>query len=122
MPCGSTRKSLNAAYFSLRLKYFRALRRILADPELEGRLLCAGHRTGELAGSPQQCVELSGQPRFERGGIDDRRDLESDLTGLHSASLSLSGQPKGVWPGLSGETGPHLEAVLTEGSSSGSAS
>ncbi len=61
------------------------LRRVLADPELEGRLLGAGQRAGDLARAAQERVELSGELRFQGGGIKNRPDLDSDLTGLHSA-------------------------------------
>jgi hypothetical protein len=64
------------------------LRRVLADPELEGGLLRAGQRAGDLAGAAQERIELSGEPRFDRGGGEDRRDLDSDLSGLHRTRLA----------------------------------
>ena len=66
------------------------LRGVLADPELEGCLFGAGQRAGDLARATQDRVELSGEPRFERGDTEDRRDLDSDLTALHCTSLTRS--------------------------------
>jgi hypothetical protein len=67
------------------------LRRVLAEPELDGRQLGTGQRAGDRAGAAQESVELGGELRFERAGRQDRRDLDSNLTGLHGTNVARAG-------------------------------
>ena len=118
----STRKSRNAAYFSLRLKYLRACdesspTRASAPPARPR----SAHARADGYGAKR--VELSADLRFERGGREDRRDLDSDLSrsAWHQASArsspSCSERVRGRLPlpkALRDELGPLLLASAVQ--------
>ena len=59
------------------------LARIFSDPELQRRLLRTAQRASDLAGTPQQGVDLSRELRVDWICIEDRRDLDSNFACMH---------------------------------------
>jgi hypothetical protein len=57
------------------------VRRVVADPELQGRLLGASQRAGDLARAAEERVELRGDLLFKRGSREYGRNVDSDFTG-----------------------------------------
>jgi hypothetical protein len=68
------------------------LRRVLADPELQRRLLGAGQRARDPAGTAKERVELRRERRLGRRDIEDRRDLDPDLAGVRGTDLNAGDQ------------------------------
>ncbi len=62
------------------------LGRVLADPELQRRLLGAGQSPRDPARPTHQRVELRCEARLQGRGIEDRRDLDPDLAEAGAAA------------------------------------
>src|SRR5436309_766363 len=81
---------------------------IPVDPELERGLLGPGEGASDPAGSAEHRVDVLREPSSRRRGLENGRDLDSDLPAVHESEPNSRARPRSTHESL-----PHTRGTLT---------